>query len=206
MKTQSKLLLFILTIFLFQSCVSFKPSVFDSSSRRYNDYKRNYSILVLDGYNQISSDMKEKLRQTFFPTAPKDITIFYNKNTEAMLGVFAMGNVKISSINDKQKLIKTLEEEFYKTGEKCDHCRNMDIIRSDNDILVEFDVMTEFADAKAIMKIIPYPLSIGSDNHSIFAFYGGSKVKMFKELKKDHLVMQESIQLPAFTEEERKPQ
>lgn len=205
MKKNLNLLLLFTALFLLQSCVSnYKPSSFDVEAKIYNDYKKNYSIVILDGYNLISSDMKEKLKKSFFPTAPKDTTIFYNKTNEAALAIFVTGDVKIQSDYEKQKIIRAMEEALYKVGDKCKECKNLRVIKNGNELIVELDVTNEFADAKTIINMVPFPLSHNNSRHGIFAFIGASKVKVFDKFKEDYLIMQKSIHAPAFTESERK--
>ena len=80
---------FTLTILL-QSCANYKPIAFNSETKRFNNYKDNYSIEILDGYNLITSETKEKLRKAFFPDAPKSIVVFYDKDKEIMLFMYFM--------------------------------------------------------------------------------------------------------------------
>jgi len=189
---------------LLQSCASYKPPVFDSNTSQYKDYKHNLSINIIDGYVLLSSETKDKLRKGFFPTAPADIAIFYDKKRNIALGFFSSEEIGFLSKGEKLEVLEVMAKALKKEGRSCDECTVVDVITTKEDVTAEMGISNEFSDGKMIMKMLPYPVSKGSSSHRLFAFMSASnKVNDFNEAKKDFLKMYNTLQFTAFNEEER---
>lgn len=63
------------------SCVTFRPDFYDSETRTYNNYKNNYSVKILDGFEFTSKDsIKDPISKTFVYKLPLKAKVVYNKH------------------------------------------------------------------------------------------------------------------------------
>ena len=199
MNTLLKWLIIFTVLFLLQSCVSFKPSVFDNNTKRYNDYKNNYSIKILDGYDLMLSS-----------SGKNDAVMFYNKNEKTLI-MYAQEVKNIGSTKKKDNnamIQKIMEYGYYGikelSGSSTYAYKDIRTVKTDNDITVEFIIIQDIFDYKAIMKMVPYPLSTDLSHYGIYVLMSISKLDSFSDTKQDFLNMYKTLSLPAFSESERK--
>ncbi len=203
MKTRFYLLGFIVGLFLIQSCASYKPNVFDDQNRRYKNYKSNYSIELLDGYQPASSEVRPQLIKAYFPTAPKDIEIFLNKENDVVLGMYVNGNFQVDSQDRKIEILNLMEKKFNDEGKSCTECEDYSVERNQNGVIFQMSTKSEQGGGAAIITMIPFPLTMDSTQYGFFNFVCGVNSKQLESAKADFLKMSNTLQLPAFEENER---
>ncbi len=197
-----------ISVLILVGCASYKPSAFDSQTKRYNDYKNNYSIEILDEYALLSKEAKENLGKTFINNVPADTAVFFNKKNESILAMWVLGSFPARDKNEKEAILSTLSKNLnsnvleQKAKVKAEIHENKKLL-SENAIICEYSIVTEFGEAKLIFKIVLFPLSTKSNNHSVYILAGSSKPNFFEETKKDHLKMSSTLVLLAFSERER---
>lgn len=204
MKSYFSTLSIFVILFLLQSCASFKPSSFDNQTKRYNDYKRNYSIELLDGYSLVSENTRKKLRKIHFQNTPTDTAIFFNKKNNCVLGMWVKGNFPVNSYETKKTILESIEKSLNKACQSNAECNDMNVLISENSVSAEMAAVTELGDGKGIVTSTLFPLSMNSNRHGLHMFLGVSKFKNFEKFKEDYLTMLGSLRLPAFSETVRK--
>jgi hypothetical protein len=195
-----------ISILILAGCASYKPNTFDNQTKRYNDYKNNYSIEILDKYSLLSSEAKGILQGAYLKNAPADSAIFFDRKTEStvLMGVFGRVSLPLKSKNEKEAylsiLLDDLKEKIKGKGEAIE----IKALSAENTKSIEVSSTSEFGETKCIFRFGLFPESKISQDLKIYLLNSCTKPNYFDEIKEDHIKMSSTLLLPAFSETERK--
>ncbi len=198
----------ILLSFILQSCATYKPNYFDYETRHFKNYKDNYSIEILDGYNLVSSDGTKNLA-SFYGFTPRDSVLFFNKEKEISFMMYFFGKFNLNKpfmdtilLNSIAEGVKKKEQQSIQEGTQ----EQFTIISkriSHSSVIFEVGRSHEFGNEKSIVKYTLFPLTKGSYQHGGLMLAVSSRVNNFDIAKKDFFKMIDSLNLTAFDSEER---
>lgn len=204
-KSNLVLAIFIITAFFLSGCASYKPNTFDEQTKRYNDYKNNYSIEILNGYSLLSSEAKENFPKIFLDNIPDDSAVFFNKKNESLIAMWVLKGLSVKNKEEKEIILSKLSDKFKELYKGNTQYLDTKVVTAGNTVITEFTMNSELGEGKCIATAFLFPLSANTTDYGICMLTGGSKPKYFDETKEDYLKMSKSLLLTAFSEMERKP-
>jgi len=190
--------LFIFTLLLsITGCVTYNPNAYNPENKRYCDYRKNYSITILDGYQLVEHKAAHSVSVVGRYYIPDDSTIFYNKKK---------GSYFYISWNERvpHDLIADTKRWKYYMAENLKHIRpGAETVIYKDAVIGEFEIKEGVKKSKALILAKPYQPSKAASQFAIIRL--GLVGDSFKaEVDRNDLIkLFDSLKLTFFDEEER---
>ena len=201
------LLVLITACLLLSSCATFRATEYSSNSGNFNNFKKNYSFSVPQGYVLLEGEEKEIHHKLFSDFAPKDSDYFFNKKSQIFLLVFKGETFDIPmSANKKEvfgKALRAVRFELENGFRDHPYLKIESIKNINNFISINMTYNSGVTDTVIRQKISLYPVSKWSNTHAIFCLAMGipQKNKIQGEADLKHIM--DSLKLTAFDHSER---
>lgn len=103
-------------LLILSSCATFKPDYYNSETRTYNNYQKNYAVKVSEDFSFTKKDsLKDPISKSYMTQFPMNTKILYDKDSPIFIVFFELAQTSISFVeNFKENMYNDVFREYLK--------------------------------------------------------------------------------------------